>query len=788
MSRTNTRSHSLDVKTNMADVGPLKGKPIETVKLSYSRCSPGAISWSLDDRLSVITDQGVYVLTLVSSIRPGLNLEKTFIPNHSVPWTMDVDMNRKKVIDDRCSDFDWCLDPQLNKALFETISFEKVAWSPLNCDNNGRCVVATLSSDHQLCIHLPPMLGFKWKEVVNLSQALRSHVAANNFKIHQNVMQTQQEKTSQPKHVFSNSESVKKFNERTQLLSTTCLHWFSEIYHHNRDSITDETGSSGSDGRFAVLATGNQSGHVIFWKAALPITMNSTSVELQGFLDTHQSWPCSLSWRSITNTHGLLAVGSIDGFVKVFSIAVLPSVTGLADYVFWGDRDEMQVHWMEWMPSPQANTSYQLVVSKGSSVIIFSFSVKGTVLSQKPTYKIITEVHRLPITGLTCARGGTVFSCSLDGSVQMLTSDKTPPRSIDYNAKKRFLCNGIGVSANAVFVALFLFPSNYTSQSLESHQTQILFINISDGSSAVDQFLSNESVNVENKWDVFKAMQLFVSQSKHLTLAFFTDPSHYSYGLLILRQYVLSLVALMFSEGEGNDNTNYSVQLEYTVRYMYKCLGTATLRKWIEGRASETVNQSDSLTALLISDWLVMNFNDPPVLDLVTNIYSMCGDAEGLKATSAPQGQSKRNGEDLLHAKNVNDPQEQNIALQNSTEADDGRGAAAQPMEANHGPSLTPTLAGGLKDQISLPSREKCPICESDIPMENMENGTCRNGHKWQRCCAKFTVCSELFHKRCQDCSRCVSMPYSGLSPWMCGLLESITKCPFCFGFFSTLS
>lgn len=773
----------------MADVGPLKGKPIETVKLSYSRCIPGAISWSLDDRLSVITDQGVYVLTLVSSIRPGLNLQKSFIPNHSEPWTMDVGMNRKKVIDDRCSDFDWCLDPQLNRALFETISFEKVAWSPLNCDNNGRCVVATLSSDHQLCIHLPPMLGFKWKEVINLSKALRCHVAANNFKIHQNVLKTQEEQPGHPKYVFSNSESVKGFNQRTQLLSTTCLHWFSEIYHHNRNTMADEAGTSGSDCRYAVLATGNQSGHVIFWKAALPITMNATSVKLEGFLDTHQSWPCSLSWQSITNTHGLLAVGSIDGFVKVFSIAVLPSMTGLADYVFWGDRDEMQVQWMEWMPSLQANTGYQLVVSKGSSVIIFSLSVKGTVLCQKPTLRIITDVHRLPITGLACAQGGTVFSCSLDGSVQMLTSEKTPPRSIDYNAKKPFMCNGIGVSRNAVFIALFLFPSNYTSQSLESHQTQIQFINISDGSSAVDQFLSNKSVNVENKWDVCKTMQLFLSQSKRLTVAFVTDLAHQSYNLLILRQYVLSLVILMFSEGEGNDNTDYSVQLEYTVRHIYKRLGTATLRKWIDGRASETVNHSDSLTALLISDWLVMNFNDPPVLDLVTKIYRICGDDKGLKATSALQEQSKRNGEDCLHAKNVSEPQEQNFALQNSTEADDdGKGAAAQPMEANYGPSFTPSLAGGSKDLISLPAREKCLICESDTPMENMEYGTCKNGHKWQRCCVKVTVCSELFHKRCQDCSRCVSMPHPGLSPWMHGLLESTTKCPFCFGFFSTLS
>ena len=53
--------HSVCVK--MADgCMAVEAKVLETVKLSCLPSYPGAISWSLDDRVSVITDQCVYIL------------------------------------------------------------------------------------------------------------------------------------------------------------------------------------------------------------------------------------------------------------------------------------------------------------------------------------------------------------------------------------------------------------------------------------------------------------------------------------------------------------------------------------------------------------------------------------------------------------------------------------------------------------------------------------------------------------------------------------------------------
>ena len=52
---------------------------------------------------------------------------------------------------------------------------------------------------------------------------------------------------------------------------------------------------------------------------------------------------------------GLLAVGSTDGLVKVFSLKVTLGssssiISGVAQYVLWGDRDELCAQLLEWLP------------------------------------------------------------------------------------------------------------------------------------------------------------------------------------------------------------------------------------------------------------------------------------------------------------------------------------------------------------------------------------------------------------------------------------------------------
>lgn len=781
-------------------IDSLQGKSIETVKLSYSPSYPGAISWSPDGRISVITDQCVYVLTPISSpSHPSLNLEKTTVPCPKKTFHVDVGIDPKKITTGKEAPV-WHLDPNVNTALLTAKSFQKVAWSPLNCDRNGRSAIATLFSDHQLRIHLSPTLGIKWKEAFDLTPVLCDYLKMNNFKIKEDVMQTAVNVSTPPDHIdeVSNNSQYLQFVQRAQMLAFTSLHWFSEIYHIASDNYCSAQLNDSvaiEDNQFAVLLTGTQSGHVIFWKVAIPVRIgNPEGIQLKGFLNTRLLWPCSLSWQPVTNNQGLLAVGGIDGHVKVFSIKVLPSgfFTGVAEYTLWGDKDEMQVQWLEWLPSAPKNDNsrYRLAACKGSSVVLFSMTLKDGVLTQKPTHRIITKVHRMPISGMAISQNGTIITCSLDGSVQVILDDATSVRSVDYDTKKGFLCSGIGVSANDAFITLFLSPSTCTLQSLESHQIHVLFINIACGPASIARLLNNEHIKMDKKWDVCKALQYFIHKCTNVKedvhhLASTKDLETLSHTQLILRQHLLSLMVLNSQKDqqdlEKTQPTEWSAGLECTLNDMYRRLATATLKSWLEGQELRSVNHTDSVSALLISDFLVKKYmyKDSTVLDLVTQVYQACNDADGLNLLSSLQGESK---ETANHAAEI-----QMTTQCNHSEAVNGdEQSAIEQMDTGQTPMQVNTadLEGGGQTMVSFPAREKCPICESAIPVESLNFGTCLKGHKWKRCCVSFAVCADVSPRCCQDCGRYVSISQPGSSPWMQNLLQSTSNCPFCLGFF----
>ena len=772
------------IKNNMAVAEVQHGKAIETVKLSYSPSYPNALSWSPDGRLSVITDRCVYVLTPISSpSHPSLNLERTSIPISKKPFQADVGIDRQEIMAERNSE--WYLEPRINDNLVQSACFKKVAWSPLNCDRLGRCVIATLFSDFQLRIHICPTvtLGVKWREVYDLSSLLSGYLKKNKFKINEDIMPLHA-KASESVDQISQESKYSRFVQRVQMLTFTSLHWFSEIYYPAIDPSTPKANDSFEHHQFSLLATGTQSGHVIFWKVTVPVQMsNPQGVQLQGFLNTNQAWPSSLAWQQVNDNHGILAVGSIDGFIKAFSIELFPSLCGMAEYVLWGDKDGMQVHLIEWLSPSQANNSgYRLVACKGSSVIIFYITVKNGLIVAKPIQKIVTKVHRMPITGLHCIQNGTIFTCSMDCLVQILTDDANTSRSVNYDPKKDFSCYGIGVSPNGIFISLFLAPSSHTHKSLESHETHILFVNIACGLLSITQLLKRDCLQME-KWDMCKALQYFIHRSKTelkkeiCQFAFMGDLEGLSLAQLVLRHHVLSMHVMVLTLQNDDQGPNKmlgrecSDELECTTDYMYKYLATGFLRHWMDAKDLESDSHSDSVAVLVTCDWLVMKYPDSDTLHLVNEVYQFFEDVDGLRVLSSLQEKLGENENmSVDRSTSITCDSQVNIQEEDIGGAANGKGSVAEGLDSN--------------DMPGFPAREKCQICDSSIPLESITHGTCLNGHKWQRCCVSFLVCADLIHKRCQDCSRCVSNPHADTSTWLCNLLQGTSKCPFCLGFF----
>ena len=67
-------------------------------------------------------------------------MERTSIHGCKKPLVLDVGVDKKEIT--KFESLQWRLDPNVNSSLLCCTGFHKVAWSPLNCDSNGRyCIV-----------------------------------------------------------------------------------------------------------------------------------------------------------------------------------------------------------------------------------------------------------------------------------------------------------------------------------------------------------------------------------------------------------------------------------------------------------------------------------------------------------------------------------------------------------------------------------------------------------------------------------------------------------------------
>ncbi|KAH8009483.1 hypothetical protein HPB51_018003 [Rhipicephalus microplus] len=64
--------------------------------------------------------------------------------------------------------------------------------------------------------------------------------------------------------------------------------------------------------------------------------------------------------------------------------------------------------------------------------------------------------------------------------------------------------------------------------------------------------------------------------------------------------------------------------------------------------------------------------------------------------------------------------------------------------------SAVASVAGG-----ELIVFEECPICEDAIPFQDLNNGTCGQGHRFGRCVNSMLVCSQTPMRYCSTCQQC---------------------------------
>ncbi|XP_031568600.1 general transcription factor 3C polypeptide 4-like [Actinia tenebrosa] len=761
----------------MADeVDKIEGKVVQKISFSYTSPFPDALSWSCDDRISVVTDQCVYVITLLFSedvVKSSLKYHLSCIQAHQECFMFETgDIDNYDLSRTACTKLavNRLLDPIANPSRtsgMNLTSYRSVAWSPSGCDSYGRCIIATLCLDHRLSLYTTNKTNKEWKEISCISEKWHSKCKTlfdsdPKFKKLKKRKGNPQSKTPVRELIAKSELEMVYIN----IVALTCLDWCPVLLDH-------------SNQKYALLTAVTKSGKITFWTVDVPCSSDGMAdVQLvDSNIQTVIPLPSSVAWYSRDGLEGLLAIGGSNGQIEVLALKVSKdSESNLkidipSKHLLWTDCDDLAVNCLQWTYSSKEQCSFAtLSASKGSAVVQFSVPLSDGEKLEESKHHIHNEVHSAFVTGLDVCQDGRVFTCDSDGLLQMI--DASPNVITHGQYSSSYTCYGIALSPNGLYVALLHSP-NITR--LQVHKGKNKQVEVSILSIFSEEFLSNviTQSSLSSLWDVQTAICQHYSQNdppKNGPLLEFLNQSLDSIpflSLLLRRRLVDQLSkkseidSLTSEDGDAESFTGQDWKLEsiQTGRQIVKRCLTLSLKSWLQDY-KEFEHTEKALTSLMVmSDWLVMQYSDQESLDLAVQVYNTTGNsASAAQAASIREERSKESEKvltDPLKQERVEKPENAVIDLTQNTEHVSSNG---------------------------LPPREKCRLCQKDVLLTSLISAECANGHAWKRCLVTFCVCADYSYNRCQDCGGCISLIGQEQSPWLQKRLRETQVCSLCHG------
>ncbi|KAJ3082890.1 hypothetical protein HK102_001402 [Quaeritorhiza haematococci] len=100
-------------------------------------------------------------------------------------------------------------------------------------------------------------------------------------------------------------------------------------------------------------------------------------------------------------------------------------------------------------------------------------------------------------------------------------------------------------------------------------------------------------------------------------------------------------------------------------------------------------------------------------------------------------------------------------------------------------PTVTVVAPQVMAMAASLPAREKCPACGTNVSFDAPWTAVCGRGHTWDRCSITFLIVSNPLTRACVGCNRkALVAEASGLdvntAPLTNAILDLATQCMYC--------
>lgn len=753
-------------------LNPTRREP--PVKLQHPACGPQPLRWSEDHRVSVCTSRGVSVLEQICDINTSssdLVLHRTAVPAPEQACALKVGI--KDEVEECKQKFASSSDPTVSqtfmldrvfnpegKSLPSMRGFKYTSWSPMGCDANGRCLLATLTLDNRLTVQAN-LNRLQWVQLVDLTELYGDRLYEANFKLCKGDI---------PKGELGD---FAEFQRRHSMQTPVRMEWSgictTQQVNHNNQCL--DVGS-------VLLAVLFENGNIAVWQFQLPF-VGKESITSCNTIESGISAPSVLSWWEYEHCNrkmsGLI-VGSNHGPVKILPVnlkAVKGYFTLRQPVVLWQDADQMPVHSIQCLPlyHPYQKCNCSLVVAaRGPYVFWCLLLITKVGLNVHNSH--VTGLHSLPIVSMTADKqNGTVYTCSGDAKVRQLIPIFTDVAlRFEHQLIKvndvfgSVKTHGIAVSPCGAYLACITTEGMNNGLHPVNKTYQVQFIMLKTFEEAAAQLLESPVQNLFKqvdltdivRWKILKDRQIpqFLQEALDKKIE---DGATYFWRLrlFLLRIYCQSLKKSP-SEAPWRPLHNET-----------KVLITDTGAE--ESKVSEELESEkgqEGETSLESTD--IAPSSETEVQEMMEEkLLETQGKIEAVEMHLTREHMKRVLGEVYLHTwitENTGIPTRGVCDFLSSEEYDD---RTARVL-----------IGHVLKKMNKQTFPEHCSLCKEILPFTDRKQAVCSNGHIWRRCCLTYQACQSLIYRKCllQDTIARYSVPED--PEWLQRLLQD--PCTFC--------
>ncbi|XP_055035462.2 general transcription factor 3C polypeptide 4 [Misgurnus anguillicaudatus] len=745
-----------------ASQGPVVARD-PAVKLLSAVSGVEPLSWSDDNRLSACSITSVSLIELVCdvhSLSQELVLHRTHIPVPDAAHELKVGPEKEvKAVRDK---FARSKDPVVSQMVMidrvinpqsgRIHGVKYTSWSPLGCDSDGRCLIAFLTLDNRLTIHCNQK-RLQWTSLLDLTELYGEMLKSRNY--------SAKNDGSPPCSIDDLDELQRRFRMQTPV----CMEW-SGLCNTQQVQTNNECKDIGA----VLLAVLMENGDLVVWHFSLPLR-GKDSVLSCNTIKSEVSSPNALAWWEYE--HGGrkmsgLVVGSLVGPVKILPVnlkAVKGYFTLRQPVVLWQDEDQIPVHNIKCItlfhPHQKCNCSL-VVAARGCYVFWCLLLISKAGLNVHNSH--VTGLHSTPIVSMTVShKNGSIFTCSLDGTVKKLTPVFTDVAVVfeqqeivlpEAVAGRRI--HGISVSPNGAYLALLCSEGMINGLHPISRTYQVQFITLKTPNEASAELLESQTQNLFIQTDLLDLLRWRVLKDK------------------CIPQF---LQKELDEKLQGSKGSTYLWRLKlFLLRALHKSMQkTPSEALWkpnhkdakvLVGEEEAGGGEEDEM-----ADTSALDETRQADADKSPNeerMREISGWIEEVESHLIRENMKRVLGEVYLRTcvtQNTCIPTKGVCDFLTNDPANEDRAAKV--------------LIGHIMNKMNKQTfPEHCSLCKEVLPFTSHKQAECKNGHRWLRCVLSYQACQGVTYRRCLLQDSIASIPEPEDPDWIKKILKG--PCIFC--------